>query len=363
MYRKYLNTKNESQLNEYLDTRRNNLTYNTTKKVLHIIPTLTCFGKCSYCYNKDVIVKEEYDCLSPMKLHSILNSIEDKDIEMIRFYGGEPGLSYEYLYRYIQVVNELSPNLKDVYISSSFLFNDDIFVQFYAQLNNIKQDFPNIKLQVGTTADFGNTPFTRGCHTTKLSREDILYRANMISNLGIASKVNNVLTSFTSLEQFESDLNFCLDEYPNLEIRVVVANEDNFIPSKSDLRKFYFFIKPYVLKYDQIYCNSRYEERLEQTFKLNLDCGIYSNLITIDDKGNQLNCHYKLDKYEELEDSDNFDFMINLNDKCLNCPVLFMCNGGCVLRHNNHDLLKDDIYCYWIKLSVLLSTLVWMKNE
>jgi len=354
MYQKYINKRNIKQLNEYLDTRRLNLS-NQIKKVLHILPTMTCFGKCSYCYNQDVIINTDYKCLEPYQLKSFLDDINNKDIEMIRFYGGEPGLAYLNLFRYVLIVDDISPNLKDIYISSSLLFSDEIFDGFYRAIKQITEQLPHLNIQIGSTTDFGSIPFTRGCHTNNISQKDILKRMHLLSLLNINVKVNNILTSQTNINKFKLDLDYCLIEYPNIEIRIVIANDDFFIPSKSFLRQFYFFIKPYILKEDNIYCNYRYEEKLDQTFKLNLDCGIYSNLLTIGADGQRLNCHYKLDKYEELEDSNNFDFMVNLNEKCLNCPALFVCNGGCVLRHNNQSKNTDGIYCYWIKLSVLLS--------
>lgn len=379
---KYLNLhRNPERALQYLTTRREELANTDTKTTLHLIPTIACNGLCNYCYNRPLLSNTIQSLDKTVLKQTLIDVSQDYklDFDLIRFYGGEPGLVATQLYDYLNVIAEFS-EIRSVYVSSGLLFNDKIFNELITTLKDARHAFPGSEITIGTTSDFGYSPdkYTRRCADYPINLDVIIQRVQTLLSYGFNVKMNNVLTKHVEPTLFNQQIRHALYELgKSVGIRIVFSNDDNLYPTKSILDEIYdIIVSLYNDKYFNVYSMFEYlgdsfgkdqcgkYTTIDESGEVRgsaIHCGIFTSLLTIDHEGSVVSCHYKMDERgDNLIESKHFDFMVNLRDKCLECEYLTLCCGDCVMRHAYQNEETDNAYCDWIKRSIDLS---FLKHE
>jgi len=323
--------------------------------ILHIIPTTRCDGKCTYCYAYALGNLEKNGNLNLNCLKKTCATY--KNINYVRFYGGEPLLNTE-LCDMISFLDK-TYNLETIYISTGLLFDDDIF---YTQVNNLKKTIKHIKthISMGVTVDLGS--FTRICSSCDITRKKLYERLKYIRDIcpKIELKTSTVLNSYTEFSKFKEDLFIYKQLFPNIFMRIMVASDTEFYPSEQLIDNVFSVllneenIISNIFPYTDIVTKPRILRFNKDSIFLQYPvdyCGVNTRTICIWPGGKTTSCHMNKEETDYLEHTDVF---------CEACNFYPICRGGCKFRRYEFNNESRKIYCKWIKLSYVLSLI---KNK
>lgn len=364
-------------MKDMLIQKRKNEIYLKKNKIttLNLIPTMRCDGLCSYCYNRDNNNQTaSYMTVNILK-QTITNISKTKEVDLnqIRIYGGEPFLN-PYLKDIILYLHTIYPNIS-FYISSGLLYSDKIFKQVVMDCIELKNY--GVNFYIGVSVDFGTTmdTFTR-VNKYNLTQQDILDRANILYEKGISIRYATIVTKNTDLNILKEDIvNHCNKYYKESDMimdsskvqyahRISIASDNELYPSLDQVDNLYRTIKDLYIKYPvtsnlfpytDVVKSANILKITDDIFMLAYEpfyCGLYTDMLTIRENGDIVNCHMHPFEYKDLT---NLLYEQLFEDKdCMNCNMFLICRGACPNR-KLYAYESKNSYCKWIKYSYQLA--------
>lgn len=341
---------------------------NKTITTFNITPSMSCNGRCLYCYNEDMnntIVED----LTVDKLKIAIDDLKNKNYiikpQMTRMYGGEPLLCKD-LYDILFFL-KTEYNVPFFHISTGLFMSDELFEQQISKLIYIKD---MVHFSVGV--DLGTIPYTRFCPS--IDKNMLLQRIDKLISYGFDVVFVNTVTCNTNVTALFEEISILENKYKEYtnrpKFRISIACDEKYIITKKQLNELYVNLKnnysnsyitsnifPYL---DVIYAPNIFKIS-DDMYYFNYDsmyCGIFTDMINILPNGTPIHCHMAIDN--PILNIDDFKYKDQLlhDTDCLNCDYLFICRGGCFYRKQITDRCKHDnenLYCEWIKKSFELS--------
>lgn len=332
--KKIIVKKNEDSgfINQMKYLKRKKSFLNDTLKLI-IAPTLACNFACPYCYEKDLpthIMSENIQ----NQLISFINSQKDKvDKLTIDWHGGEPLIGYKAIQEILCKISEESsiPLKQHRMVSNGYLFTKakcDFF-------RNTKLDYLQITID-GTKENHNQTRIHKqglDTYDVIINNVDMILSTMPDCNVGIRVNIhenNKSMYPFIYEELYNrwKDKNCFI--YPAIVLKQGACN----IPclSSSERAKFYLEL------------HHKYHHNVDFTPHMRLgSCdGIYENSYIIDPQGCLYKCWADIGIKErsigDLKDGvNNWEFVAGYmfasdkfeDQKCLDCKIFPICDGGC----------------------------------
>lgn len=319
--------------------------------IMYIIPTNICNLKCKYCFigklnDKQVKMNKKIAISAIDKFNSHLESINETGT--VFFYGAEPLLNFDLIKYIVKYTKEKKYKINYAMVSNGILLTEQI-------ADFIKEN--NISLGISIDGPKEITDSNRvfkgsdsSVYDSVLSKIQMLKRKKV--NFGLSITVAPVF-----LEREEEFLEWLLA----LDVHNISYNLLHFTYKTDEWREYYkkatkFIYKSNCLLFDKGFnedrVNRKYESFYNRVFKFS-DCGaVGGNQITVCPTGDIEICHgYWNRKDKKLP---NIMSINSLNDlfkeqeykkwsenvtvnkkKCLSCPAIYICGGGCSMQAND----------------------------
>lgn len=357
--------------NNIITSRKELLSKEKCITLLNILPSMGCEGNCLYCYNEDTNHQETY-FLTIENIQKVLNDLHKQniktDIQMVRFYGGEPFLNKN-LDQLILYLN----NLYDItfYISSGLLFSDSYFLNTVVPICK-KLLENNIKFFIGVTLDFGSNPYTRQ-NKHNLTSQDLVKRCRLLEKLGVNVKYSNIISKYTNVDIMWEEIIKHYNESiymqdTHLRYHLTTVNHPTMYPNEKQILSIYKKIKHMYKKDKQYLSLFSMRNSIDGSFQIyqidskkymfvfpNMYCGIYTNMIAINAKGEIINCQMEPEELYNKPNEYDLKLLLN-NEKCLSCNFFPICRSGCIKRiQYTKNEEAQNITCYWTKINHILS--------
>jgi radical SAM protein with 4Fe4S-binding SPASM domain len=354
------NSINESIKNRRISRFNGKRTINT----INIIPTMQCYGRCLYCYNKD----NNNIMLDMLNINTIINNIDYiknrylLDLKDCRIYGGEPLLCKDIADIITKLYNDY--NIK-FYLSSGLLFDITDFTNIVCKLKTMN----NIPISIGISLDLGcpNNLYTRK-NLNNLTCHKLINRAKILTEeTGIPVIIVTTISKNTDANILRKDINRCLDLLPNSALRFAIACDDIYHPTLKQIDNICDILETYVDNklitnnifpyYDVINSQNlvKFDDNIYSIVFNDTSCGVFSNMINMLPNGELIHCHMNpYDEITNINDFKNKNEIIYGTKECNECLYWRVCRGGCYYR-KQYNKESVDSYCYWIKQSFILA--------
>ncbi len=336
--------------------------------IMYIIPTNSCNLKCKYCFigklnDKQIKMETDIALDAVEKFNNHLKKIGEKGT--IFFYGAEPLLNFDLIKTTVSYVKSRGYKIDFAMVSNGILITEEIadFVK-----NN------NISLGISIDGPKEINDKNRIFKGDSCSVYDgVMNKIKMLK-----SKNVNFGLSITVAPIFLENEEYFLKWILNLGVYNISYNLLHFTYKTNEWKNYYkkatnFIYKSNSLLFEKGFnedrINRKYEAFYNRVFKFS-DCGaIGGNQITICPNGEIEICHgywnrknKKLPNIKSITDlSQLFEEKeykkwaenITLNKKkCLSCPAIYICGGGCAMQANDLFGSEKDIdrpFCIYTK--------------
>ena len=345
----------------------------------YIIPTNYCNLKCKYCFIGKLEDKDKI-FIDDLTIKNTIDKLaeENKDFALekttIIFYGGEPLVA---LNQIVKICDYCQKNYPDKF-EFAIVTNATLLTE------NAISVFEKYHITVGISIDCPR----------KTNDKNRIFKNNNNSVYDIV--VKNIDRLKTSYVNFGLSITISKDVlndkqfFPwlkSLGVKDVSYNLLHFNTIDPEFEDYYKKASKFLLKSNEVLKNTGIiEDRLNRkinafhskSMKFNDCAAVGGQQICVDPNGNVTVCHgfwhtqedrcgnINLDSLQEIKDHPNFikwkqRTTIN-NKKCINCPAIYICGGGCYLQserqYNQSDRL-DKGFCIHTK-----ATLKWLlKNQ
>lgn len=346
-----------------LDFVRKNIDEEVTKNrivLMYIIPNNNCNLMCKYCF----IGKLNNQHPIKMNTETLYNAIDKfynhlKDINYhegkIIFYGGEPLISFDLIEKCVNYINENNYDIMVNMVTNGTLLTEKM-ADFFKD-NNV-----GIGISIDGPKDI--TDKNRIYYNDFLSVYDKTFKSiEMLQNKNI--EFNLSITIANDLLQNQEEF---LKWIKSINVKNIAYNILHYTSPTDEWKKYYreatkFLIKSnnelFNLGINDERINRKYTSFYNNEFKFQ-DCGAKGgNQICISPDGNIDICHAlwnnspkNIGNIKDIEFDDIFktaEFYkwqnnITLNySKCLKCPALFICGGGCSYQSKSLFGSENDI--------------------
>lgn len=336
--------------------------------IMYIIPTNSCNLKCTYCFigklNDKPIrmdVKTVTTALDMFNQH--LQEIKEKGT--VFFYGAEPLLNFDLIKTAVNYSKKNNYNIDFSMVSNGILLTEEI-------ANFIKLN--NISLGISIDGPKEITDKNRIFKNDSLSVYDkVIEKINLL-------KENNVPfgLSITIAPCFLENEDYFLKWLEDLQVHNISYNLLHFTEKTSEWKEYYkkatnFIYKSNNLLFDKGYDEDRitrkYDSFYNKIFKFS-DCGaIGGNQITICPNGDIEICHgywnrkdkklpniCQIKSFSDLfsnKEYKQWETNLTINKrKCLECPAIYICGGGCAMQAKDlfgSNRKIDKPFCIYTK--------------
>lgn len=351
----------------------------TAISLAYIIQTNYCNLQCKYCFigkleDKDKIFIDDLTIKNTIDKLAIENREFELDKTTIIFYGGEPLVALNQIKKVCNYCETVYPNLFEfAIVTNATLLTEKAIDVFQTYNINVGISIDGPKISNDKNRIFKNN--TNSVYDIVVKSIERLKDSNVKFGLSItlSKDVINDKSFFTWIK--------------NIGVKDVSYNLLHFNGNDPDFENYYKKASKFLLKSNEILKDTGIiEDRLNRkinafhskSMKFN-DCGaVGGQQICVDHNGNVTVCHgywhtqedrcgnINMNSLREIKDHPNFikwkqRTTIN-NKKCLNCPAIYICGGGCYLqseRQYNQSNELDKGFCIHTK-----STLRWLlKNQ
>lgn len=331
---------------EFLKFKVNNEEVKNRIVLMYIIPNNNCNLMCKYCFigklnNKNPIkMTEETLYCAIDKFHKHLMEIDYHDGNII-FYGGEPLISFELIKKGILYIRDNNYEMRISMVTNGTLLTAEM-AEFFKE-NNV---------EIGISIDGPKSVNDQNriyCNQNLSVYDSVFNKIEMLKSKNV--KFNLSIT-------ISNDLLCCQDKFikwlKSLGINNVAYNLLHYTAPTDEWKSYYrratkFLIRSnnelFDLGINEERINRKYMSFYNNEFKFQ-DCGAKGgNQICISPDGDVDVCHAlwnnsprDIGNINNVEFSDIFktenylrwqkNIPLNYN-KCLKCPALFICGGGC----------------------------------
>lgn len=338
--------------------------------LMYIIPNNNCNLMCKYCFigklnNNHPIKMDEQTLINAIdKFNNHLKEIDYHEGKII-FYGGEPLISFDLIKKCVNYIKENNYEIMVNLVTNGTLLTEEMADFFKAN---------NVGIGVSIDGPKNVTDQNRIYYSEKLSVYDNVYKSiEMLKNKNVEFNL-----SITIANDLLKNQNKFLSWIKSLGVKNIAYNILHYTSPTDEWKNYYrkatkFLIKSnnelFDLGINDDRINRKYLSFYNNEFKYQ-DCGAKGgNQICISPDGNIDICHAlwncsprDIGNINEIEFNDIFESSnykrwhdnITINyKKCLNCPALFICGGGCsyqskALFGSEHDI--DLPFCIHSKM-------------
>lgn len=336
--------------------------------IVYIIPTNTCNLKCKYCFigklNDKPVKMEKSTLIKAIELfNKHLQEINDKGT--IFLYGAEPLLNFDLIKVAVEYVKKHNYNIQFSMVSNGILITDEI--ADFIKDNNISL---GISVDGPKEITDENRIFKNGNNSVY---DAVLKKINLLK-----SKKVDFGLSITIAPIFLENENYFLNWIAKLGVYNISYNLLHFTTKTDEWKEYYKKATKFIYKsnkklFDQGFnedrINRKYDSFYNRIFKFS-DCGaVGGNQITVCPNGDIEICHgywnYKrkilpnINQIQSFSDLfDNPEYIkwsnnITLNKKkCLRCPAIYICGGGCAMQAKDlfgNEKEIDKPFCIYTK--------------
>ena len=336
--------------------------------IMYIIPTNTCNLKCKYCFigklNDKPVKMEKSTLIKAIELfNKHLQEINDKGT--IFLYGAEPLLNFDLIKVAVEYVKKHNYNIQFSMVSNGILITDEI--ADFIKDNNISL---GISVDGPKEITDENRIFKNGNNSVY---DAVLKKINLLK-----SKKVDFGLSITIAPIFLENENYFLNWIAKLGVYNISYNLLHFTTKTDEWKEYYKKATKFIYKsnkklFDQGFnedrINRKYDSFYNRIFKFS-DCGaVGGNQITVCPNGDIEICHgywnYKrkilpnINQIQSFSDLfDNAEYIkwsnnITLNKKkCLRCPAIYICGGGCAMQAKDlfgNEKEIDKPFCIYTK--------------
>ena len=336
--------------------------------IMYIIPTNTCNLRCKYCFigklNDKPIKMEESTLTKAIEMfNSHLEKIGEKGT--IFLYGAEPLLNFDLIKLGVLYVKKQNYNIQFSMVSNGILITEEI------------ADFiKNNNISLGISID-GPKEITDENRIFKSNNKSV-YDA-VLNKIELLKEKNvDFGLSITIAPIFLENEDYFLNWISKLGVYNISYNLLHFTTKTDEWKEYYKKATKFIYKsnkklFDQGFnedrINRKYDSFYNRIFKFS-DCGaIGGNQITVCPNGDIEICHgywnYKrkilpnINQIQSFSDLfDNPEYIkwsnnITLNKKkCLRCPTIYICGGGCAMQAKDlfgNEKEIDKPFCIYTK--------------
>lgn len=310
-----------------------------------IYTTMACNAKCPYCYEKGVkaetMTKEKADEI----INFIMQNARPKMHIILEWFGGEPLLNskiIDYISKELtQKLEKIGAYFTSTMVTNGILFNEDD-IEKYKNVWNLK------KVQItldGTKYEYEKI---KG-FTTKDAFEKVLSNIDFLSNnnIRVNIRLNYDKNNLNDIKDLIKLLGNKYSQNPNISVyarKIMAETQDNSFKAsaKTDIEIYQQLINVGLLK----------DDKLLKTIprRTNMCVAHMLNAYLVSPTGVLSKCSQALfDKNSVGDVSQGVDenelvkwCTPRLDDKCIKCKLLPICNGGCLYeKFNNRN------FCYY----------------
>ncbi len=336
--------------------------------IMYIIPTNTCNLRCKYCFigklNDKPIKMEESTLIKAIEMfNSHLEKIGEKGT--IFLYGAEPLLNFDLIKLGVLYVKKQNYNIQFSMVSNGILITEEI-------ADFIKNN--NISLGISIDGPKEITDENRIFKSNNKSVYDfVLNKIELLKEKNVDFGL-----SITIAPIFLENEDYFLNWISKLGVYNISYNLLHFTTKTDEWKEYYKKATKFIYKsnkklFDQGFnedrINRKYDSFYNRIFKFS-DCGaIGGNQITVCPNGDIEICHgywnYKrkilpnINQIQSFSDLfDNPEYIkwsnnITLNKKkCLRCPAIYICGGGCAMQAKDlfgNEKEIDKPFCIYTK--------------
>lgn len=336
--------------------------------LMYIIGNNNCNMACKYCFigklNNNQPKYMEKETLE-IALDKFENHLEKRALKkgIIVFYGGEPLLNFELIKHAVKYIKKQKYRIQISLVSNGLLLTEEIAK--FIKNNNI-----GIGISIDGPKELND-----------------LNRVTYLANEGTYDIVMNKIKMFQTLK-VPFGLSVTINDYAlnnadeyltwlkNTNVKEITYNLMHFNDKQDNWKEYYSKIADFLYKSNQILgkynvnegrIKRKYDAFYKREFKYS-DCGaIGANQIALKPNGDITVCHglwnnkEKLGNIKEIDFDDIFETKmyytwnnnITLNKKkCLKCPYIYMCGGGCAMESKNlfgNEKKLDKPFCQFTK--------------
>ena len=354
-------------------TLKNNINNMCNKKIslLYMIPANACNLCCKYCFiGKIKNNMEEY-----MSENTIKNTIEKFSKHLkennlkgnIIFYGGEPTLKLDILELTVKYINEFAKDIMKISMVTNCTLIDDKIIKFLKD-NNVS---------VGVSID-GPKELTDKYRIFKEKKESVYDIVRKNINKLKNNNINFGLSIVVSNETLE-DKNY-LNWLKELNVKNINFNLMHYTEMTDDWKIYYKKIGKFLFNANNILEKSNISDSrvlrkfvafYNNEFKYSDCAAMGGEQLCIKPNGDIIVCHAYWNSDKEICGNINkneFDEILNTNiykdwqqnltinkEKCLKCPAVYICGGGCARQSetifgNRHTI--DKSFCLYTKYAL-----------
>lgn len=324
--------------------------------IMYLIPTNTCNLMCKYCFIGKLNEKPcymEYDTAIDAvdKFYEHLCSIGEKGT--IFFYGAEPLLNFDLIKKVVLYSKEKGYDIEYVMVSNGILLNAEI-------ANFIKENSISLGLSIDGPKNINDS--NRIFKGSKKSVYDVvLSKIKLLKSMDVDFNL-----SITVAPVFLDNEEYFLRWIEDLGIYNISYNLLHFTYKTDEWKSYYKKAVKFIYKsnnllfnkgFNEDRVNRKYDAFYNRTFKFSDCAAIGGNQLTICPNGDIEICHgywnRKERKLPNIKDIDSFSDLFSLDEykkwatnitlnktKCLNCPAIYICGGGCAMQ--SKDLFGDE---------------------
>jgi len=321
---------------------------------MYVIPTNSCNLGCKYCFigkleKKEMLMSEDILLKAIDLFAKELNERQGT----ILFYGGEPLMNFNLIQFAIKYVNSNNMNIKFSMVTNGTLINEKI-------ADFIKENNISVGVSIDGPREINNQ--NRVYKNSNIgSYEKVLEKIRLLQS----KNVDFGLSITLSKEILEHQENY-FEWLRELNVKSISYNLLHFTEKDPCWRKYYSDATKFIYKSNDILYNDNFDEdRIKRKydafynrkFKF-ADCAaIGGNQVAILPNGDVEICHglwnrkeshilniANINSFDEIKKTSEYDFWKNnltINkEKCLKCPAIYICGGGCAVQARD---LFDDI--------------------
>lgn len=337
--------------------------------IMYLIPTNCCNLSCKYCFIGNLTSPE-----IKMKLDTAKRAVDlfaehlakINENGEIFFYGAEPLLNFSLIEYVVTYCKQKKYKIKFSMVSNGLLLNENI-IEF------IKYN----KISLGISID-GPKEITNINRIYKNSNigiyDDLIEKITMLKQHNV-----NFGLSITVAPIFLKSQDMFIEWLKSLNVKNISYNLLHFTKPNDEWKNYYKEAVKFIYKsnnqlfdlgFNEDRINRKYIAFFEKKFKFS-DCGaVGGNQITICPDGTIEVCHgywnNEIHKLPNINSINCLDDLFVLNDyncwknympikkhKCINCPYVYICGGGCAMQSRDvfgSEKNIDKAFCIYTKI-------------
>lgn len=338
---------------------------------LTIAPTLNCNMRCPYCYEnkKDICMSEETQELIIKFIQNKINSIKQLDI---CWYGGEPLME-------LNIIRSLSKKIisicadNNIEYFSSMISNGTLLTKEVANILKTECNISRVQTTIDGTKEINNSrrKLIDGRDSFTIINNNIKDAAEY---LDIVVRVNVDKSNTKNMDELLEHLCTNLPKNIMYYFSPVVDNgcnskDGNCLNNKEFKEVSLDLLNKIYSKGETNYLKNSYP------ISMRMSCSATThNCFVIDPNGKLYKCWNEIgqDKYcvGDVEDGENYNerflswLTVDIEDKCLSCELLPLCQGGCPysILENKKANCSPRINNYKEQLALLYEALTKEEN-